>query len=113
MGEGGASAWDDSFVDGKGGGGGITQLKHLPSLQALHIVLKHLEEIAPSKSNDDDLPLWLIAIDDDTYVNPITLLSLLSGVDASSSVMYGDKWVRGVGRDEGSEGRGQARGVSG
>ena len=65
----------------------------LPPLlsQALHIVLKHLEEIAPSKSNDDYLPHWLIAIDDDTYVNPITLLFLLSGVDASSSVMYGDK----------------------
>ena len=55
-------------------------------------MLKHLEEIAPFKSNNDySLPHWLIAIDDDTYVNPITLLSLLSGMDASSSVMYGNK----------------------
>ena len=50
-----------------------------------------VEEIAPFKSNNDYLPHWLIAIDDDTYVNPITLLSLLSGMDASSSVMYGNK----------------------
>ena len=35
-------------------------------------MLKHLEDIAPSNANDDYLPLWLIAIDDDTYVNPIT-----------------------------------------
>ena len=68
-------------------------------------MLKHLEEIAPSRSNDDYLPQWLIAIDDDTYVNPITLLSLLSGIDASSSVMYGNKWVEQGGRDRGWEGR--------
>ena len=71
-------------------------------------MLKHLEEIAPSKSNDDYLPLWLIAIDDDTYVNPITLLSLLSGADASSSVMYGDKWVGTAGRD-GRKGRNEGK----
>ena len=68
-------------------------------LQALRLVLRHLLPHKASSGHSrygfptQSLPKWLLALDDDTMLNPLTLLKNLGRLDPTKTMVFGHRWA--------------------